>query len=67
MNNTWKPDSECDSAEEYVAPEIQTYSPADFVSLLGPAQGYGGTGGGGGGGGARSTGGRGYRLYPGLR
>jgi hypothetical protein len=27
---------------EYVAPQIQTFSPQEFLDLLGPAQGYGG-------------------------
>ncbi len=45
----------------YVTPEIQTYSPEEFLNLLGPAQGYGGTAG------AQRRGGRGFRLFPGLR
>ncbi len=66
MNEIRKPELECQEPGEYVAPEILTYSPEDFLGLLGPAQGYGGSSGGESGGG-RSSGGRGYRLYPGLR
>ncbi len=29
----------------YVAPTIQSFSPEEFLDLLGPAQGYGGSGG----------------------
>ncbi|MDQ7007561.1 MAG: hypothetical protein Q9Q40_10025 [Acidobacteriota bacterium] len=46
----------------YVAPEIQTYTPEEFLNLLGPAQGYGG----GTPGGERGIG-RGMRLFPGMR
>jgi hypothetical protein len=67
MMDIRKPESESQNPGEYVAPEILTYSPEDFLGLLGPAQGYGGGGGGGGGGDGRTSGGRGYRLYPGLR
>jgi hypothetical protein len=64
MNDIRKPESESREPGEYVAPEILTYSPEDFLGLLGPAQGYGGSGPSNPG---RSSGGRGYRLYPGLR
>lgn len=50
------------SGEIYVAPEIQTYSPEEFLNLLGPAQGYGG-----GGPGSERGIGRGFRLFPALR
>ena len=67
MNDIRRPESESQELGEYVAPEILTYSPEDFLGLLGPAQGYGGVDSGGGSVGSRSSGGRGYRLYPGLR
>jgi hypothetical protein len=66
MNDIRKPESESQAPGEYVAPEILTYSPEDFLGLLGPAQGYGG-GGAPPGSPGRSSGGRGYRLHPGLR
>lgn len=45
----------------YVSPEIQTYSPEEFLEVLGPAQGYGmGAQG-------RERMGWGHRLYPGIR
>lgn len=52
----------------YVPPQIQSYSPEEFLDLIGPAQGYGGGGGSVpprdrvGGNAARSP-----RLFPGLR
>ncbi len=50
------------SETSYVPPEIQTFSSEEFLDLLGPAQGYGGNTGGG-----ERVGGRGFRLFPGLR
>lgn len=50
------------SEARYVAPEINSYSPQDFLEMLGPAQGYGGGGTPG-----RTVMGRGARLWPGLR
>ncbi len=47
----------------YQAPEVQTFTPEQLLQVLGPAQGYGG----GGGPGRRTGGGRGHRLFPGLR
>ena len=47
----------------YVAPRIQTYSPEEFLDLLGPAQGYGG----GSNGPDQRSSGRGQRKFPGLR
>ncbi|GEM_PF-3126843 len=48
--------------DQYVAPAIQTYSSEEFLEVLGPAQGYIGTG---------PTGnkrfGWGNRLFPGFR
>lgn len=67
MNDIRRLESEFQGPREYVAPEILTYSPEDFLGLLGPAQGYGGIDSGGGVGSSRSSGGRSYRLYPGLR
>ncbi len=52
-----------DDAGGYVAPTIQTYSPEEFLDVLGPAQGYGG----GSTGGNERPSGRGFRLFPGLR
>lgn len=46
----------------YVAPEIETYSPQEFLNVLGPAQGYGG----GSESGSRMYG-RTVRSLPGLR
>ncbi|RMG46687.1 MAG: hypothetical protein D6718_05175 [Acidobacteria bacterium] len=52
-----------EGSNTYVAPEIVTYTPEDFLALLGPAQGYGGH--------HPPVGGRGFgrlrRLFPGMR
>lgn len=52
----------------YVAPRIRSYSPAEFLDLIGPAQGYGG-GGGSTEHGSKSNKGIGgsNHLFPGLR
>jgi hypothetical protein len=57
------------TAGAYVEPRIQTYSPEEFLNLLGPAQGYAGNGNGHGHGHGHTTqsAGRGPRLFPGIR
>ncbi|UCF67135.1 MAG: hypothetical protein JSV80_15360 [Acidobacteriota bacterium] len=47
----------------YVAPEIVTYSPEEFLKVIGPAQGYGG----GDPGPGRGDTDRVRRMFPGLR
>ncbi len=47
--------------ERYVAPEIQTFSPEQFLEILGPAQGYSGSGPG------ERGDSRGTRMFPGIR
>ncbi len=51
-------------ARAYETPEVQTFTSEQLLEVLGPAQGYGGTGSPG-----RRNGnsGRGHRLFPGLR
>jgi hypothetical protein len=61
--NDHGPDVSATPRREYETPEVQTFTPEELLQVLGPAQGYGG----GGPPGRRTPGGRGHRLFPGLR
>lgn len=71
-NNVQKHNDAANRSEgppSYLAPAIQSFSPEEFLDLLGPAQGYGGGGGGGRGPhlGDSGSGFRPQRMFPGLR